>query len=151
MPASGISFAVRGLSQMNKAMAKRVRKMGDQTPAYKRCAVFLDQWTMQNWKSDGGKVGGWEPLNEGYAKWKKKHFGGKAKMMFLTGRLRASLAAGSGSNKRSAWVRTKVPYAMKHQEGDGVPKRQIIPTKKDAEVKKITREIFNDWAKDALK
>ena len=136
---------------LNKAMermAKRQKALQDPTPAYRKAAIFLDQWTQKNLNSDGGKVGGWTPLAEMTKEIKKA--AGKEKMMVFTGLLRRSLASGWGSDRKKAWIKSDVPYSEDHQYGlPWLPKRQIIPEPDD--VKADMRQIVGDWVRLSIK
>lgn len=150
MPGIKTVIHFKNLNKVLASFKTRQKKLADPSPGYKRCAVFLDQWWQKNFKSDGGmtKAGEWEPLSE--VTQKIKAHTGKTKMMYNTGRMKASIDKGSGSNRRSAWIKTSVAYAEDHQYGTKeVPKRQLLPTKND--VVEDMRRIMGDWVKVSVR
>jgi len=85
----------------------------------------------QNFLSGGSLVGGWAPLDRGYAAWKIANFPG-AKKMYIDGKLFRSISTLEESavnkiDKTSAAFGTEVEYAKFHQYGTSkMPARRII-------------------------
>ena len=85
----------------------------------------------QNFLSGGSLVGGWAPLDRGYAAWKIANFPG-AKKMNIDGKLFRSISnleesAVNKIDKTSAAFGTDVEYAKFHQYGTSkMPARRII-------------------------
>ena len=100
---------------------------------FKKAAVFMDRWVQLNFKTSGGKVGGWMPLQLG-GRWIKKSKGKRvfdtsAKVLMDTSRLRHSFLPFADNKK--AGIGSDLPYSETHHEGKGVPERQITPEKKN--------------------
>ena len=101
--------------------------------------VFLGD-VQENFDTGGELVGGWPPLNPGYAAWKAARWGSHLGILELSLRLRGSLqwlSSGSGGDigpegvlrlgPTSAQVGTSVPYARKHHLGEeGLERRPIL-------------------------
>ncbi len=115
---------------------------------HKKIAVFLDIWVLRNFKSEGGKVGGWEPFKIGG----RKKPGGKidtsAKLLQDTGRLRASF--NTVFDKESVSIGSDLFYSEFHEKGMGhLPVRRMLP--KIDEVGADIFKIFDRHVKDSLK
>jgi phage gpG-like protein len=101
----------------------------------------------QNFLSGGSLVGGWAPLDRGYAAWKIANFPG-AKKMNIDGKLFRSISTLEESavnkiEKTSAAFGTEVKYAKFHQYGTTkMPKRPIIFEPSN---------VANKWGKWAVK
>ncbi len=133
---------------------KRIAVMDLRTP-YARAAVLLDQWVQKNFKSEGGKVGGWVP----FAKNKdgiplvevREPDRAPAKLLQRTGRLRSSFSP--FANTKQAGIGSDLPYAETHHKGTGnAPERPLLPEKNPAhrEVLRAAREIMVDYNRTAL-
>lgn len=111
----------------------------DRKRLHKRISVYLLKWVDTNFKTEGGKVGGWQKLKLGgrplprSQRTETKQLDSSAKVLQDTGQLRRSFVPFSDSN--TAGVGSEIgkfdnlPYAKKHHEGHGaLPRRQLIPT-----------------------
>jgi len=132
---------------------KRDAVMNLRTPLA-QAAVLLDQWVQKNFKSEGGKVGGWAPFKVG-GRWKTnskgRTFDASAKLLQDTGRLRASFTP--FADKKQAGIGSDLPYAKPHHKGEeGLPARPMLPDKNPAkaEVTRAAREVMAAWNKKAL-
>lgn len=139
------------LKTVNKRFRERIQNMKGTDVPFRQCAVFLDRWVQQNFKEDGGKVGGWEPLAAG-GRWVGRKgarwFDGSAKVLRDTGRLKNSFLP--YANKNNAGIRNDVPYAAKHEFGqDGLPVRRMLPKKR--EIMPDIMDIFNRYVKKSMK
>lgn len=125
-------------------------KLKNMSGAHKKISVFLDQWTKENFKTEGGKLrdGKWKPFAAGGRKKKGKPIDTTARLLQDTGRLRVSVLP--FANKRTAGIGSKLSYSKVHDKGTNrIPKRRILP--KINEVRKDVREIFNEHTKNSLK
>lgn len=142
------------LAELRKRLEKKRAAVMDLRTPYARAAVLLDQWVQRNFKSEGGKVGGWTPfaknkdgipivevINPGRA---------PAKLLQDTGRLRSSFLP--IANKKEAGIGSDLPYAKTHHEGLGVPERRLLPDHEPAyrEVMRAARDIMADYNNQAL-
>lgn len=119
---------------------------------HKKIALFLDRWVQQNFKSEGGKVGGWPPFAHGgrlrIQPGKPASFDPRAKLLQDTGRLRASFTP--FSNKRTAGIGSDLSYSEKHEEGEGrLPQRRMLPRRKDVQAE--VRERYRSHGVGAYK
>lgn len=148
----GLEFKIDDKQAVERAKArleKARKKIGDFGGPYARAAVFLDQWVQHNFKSEGGKVGGWAPFSPVTLRIIEGSDPGRmpAKLLQKTGQLRASFLP--FATKRNAGIRSELPYARKHHEGEGrLPERRLLPYRR--EVIKDVRAIMRDHVKEAI-
>jgi phage gpG-like protein len=152
----GVEVIVRPtLAELRKRLDKKRAAVMDLRTPYARAAVLLDQWVQKNFKSEGGKVGGWVP----FAKNKegvpfvevREPDRAPAKLLQRTGRLRSSFAP--FASKSHAGIGSDLPYAETHHKGTGnAPERPLLPEKNPAhrEVMRAAREIMADYNNKAL-
>jgi phage gpG-like protein len=127
------------IDKTNRKLEKLARSLRNPILANRAASVALYGWVIENYDSEGGKVGGWTPLKPSTIREKERI--GKTKMLVRTGHLRASLVP--GYDQSNAWVASNVPYAVKHQEGDpdhNIPQRRILPNR--SEVLKIGIKVY---------
>jgi len=93
---------------------------------YSNISVWLDRWNKQNFKTQGGKVGGWKPFKLGGRPTKGGGIDKSAKLLQDTGHLRASFLPIATS--RAGGISSDLYYAEAHQEGMGpLPQRRMVP------------------------
>lgn len=144
------------LEELRKRLAKKRAAVTNLRTPYARASVLLDQWVQRNFKTEGGKVGGWAPFakNKDGIPYVEVRDPQRAPAALLqdTGRLLASFTP--FASKDSAGIGTDLPYAKTHHEGLGnVPERQLIPDHNPAykEVMRSAREIMADYNAEALR
>jgi phage gpG-like protein len=117
-----------------KEAKKKFENMNDRsrdfTPVWRWAKRSLERSFSANFRSGGGLVGGWDPLDKGYASWKRENFPGNPKLR-ITGRLFRSIRHLDGGvnkiNKLDATFGTDVEYAKFHQYGTTkMPARRIV-------------------------
>jgi phage gpG-like protein len=87
----------------------------------------------KNFQTEGSLVGGWPALSPSYAKWKDAHYPGQPIMRLTDALYRSLTFDGHNAGPQGIFnpthdgldIGTQVPYAARHQDGDGVPQRQI--------------------------
>lgn len=119
-----------------KAFRKKAKKMQGRIAnlrvPHKQISIHLLRWVSNNFKTEGGEVGGWEKLKLGGRRVKGVGFDATAKILQDTGRLRSSL--NPFFSRRDAGIGSaRVPYAIVHEEGVGVPKRRMLPEIQDVQ------------------
>src|SRR5262245_27654046 len=111
-------FDLKNFDQVPAALEGLVSDLKDFRPFFKKHFVpeYLADMQVQ-FETEGGFVGGWEPLTREYARWKASHSRGK-KMLQRTSRLKNSFSPGGRSKylevvygPRSARIRSTVAYA----------------------------------------
>jgi phage gpG-like protein len=133
------------LKKLRTRVNEARKDLKESKPAWKRVSIFLDQWVQQNFRTEGGKVGGWSPFSEFNL---RALLDPSAKLLQDTGRLRLSFVP--FATKNDAGIGSDLPYAEKHEEGEGaLPVRRMLP--KGSEVKKDVREILEDFVGVTLK
>ncbi len=135
MPGYKVSFAMVGQRELErtfKTLGDAVRDMG---PAWKGVVEqVLISMALEQFATEGARVGKWQQLDPAYAKWKAKH-GFSPRILQKTGMMKESLER-SGPGKGMGVLRTdaegmeygtSVPYAIHHQMGHGhLPQRRIL-------------------------
>ncbi len=142
------------LSVVRSNYSKRIKDLKNLKNVYTKISIFLDRWVQLNFRSEGGKVGKWKKLSGGgryVGKGNNRRFDPSAKVLQDTGRLRASFLP--FANNKDAGIGSDLPYSMTHEKGDGVPKRRMLPTKKDVMpdvVKIVEKHISKSLKNDKL-
>jgi phage gpG-like protein len=140
------------LEQVKVRAAAMRKELQDRRDPNARVMVYLDQWVQHNFRSEGGKVGGWAPLAAG-GRWKTFSRGAvfdpNAKILQDTGRLRQSFVPfDRGGNK--VGIGSDVPYSKKHEDGEGnLPQRRMLPKK--AEVLPDVRRIYAHFVGETVR
>lgn len=123
------------MPQVLTRLSRMKRKMQDMSTAHKKISIMLDRWVQLNFKTQGGKVGGWAPIQRNGA------------ILQDTGRLRMSFLPFADS--KDAGIGSELPYSKVHEEGIGVTKRRILPELR--EVKKDIVAAYNEHIRKAVK
>ena len=144
------------LEELRKRLDKKRAAVMDLRTPYARAAVLLDQWVQKNFKTEGGKVGGWVPFaknKDGVPIVEAREPGrAPAKLLQRTGRLRSSFTP--FASKSHAGIGSDLPYAETHHKGLGnAPERQLLPDHNPAykEVMRAAKEIMTDYNAKALR
>lgn len=151
MPLKGLAIDIDGVERTLFRLKRTRIRLGDLRPAFNE---IIDEFASINKQAfaQGGHpgLGAWEPLNENYVAFKAAH-GFSTRILVKTGRLEASLTQPDHSefikrkHKKSLVLGTEVPYAAKHQTGDGVIQREpvrVTPKLKRFASKAIERHII---------
>jgi len=148
-------------AKIDSRFAETVNKIKDTDNAFKKISIFLDTWVQRNFKSQGGKVGGWEKFKHG-GRINDKGVGSEirlptpwgvidawvdksAKLLQDSGRLKISFLP--FSSRDNAGVGSDLPYSEAHDEGIGVPQRRILPV--SSEVMGGSEKILKSHIKNA--
>jgi phage gpG-like protein len=156
-PSKAIQVVVKPtLEELRKRLDKKRRAVMDLRTPYARASVLLDQWVQKNFKTEGGKVGGWVPFAKNsagvpYVELREPDRT-PAELLQRIGRLRSSFTP--FASKSHAGIGSDLPYAKTHHEGLGnAPERQLLPDHNPAyrEVMRSAREIMAEYNDKALK
>lgn len=146
IPGSGpqrvVTYDKEKLEELRKRAEQAKTNLQHARPAYRRAATFLDRWVQQNFRSQGGKVGGWKPLKAG-GRYINGALDVTAKILQDTGILRASFHV--FATNKNAGIGSDIPYAEAHEEGKGVPQRRMLP--KRVEVAADLKDILSDYVR----
>lgn len=149
------------LEELRKRLAKKRAAVMDLRTPYARAAVLLDQWVQKNFKTEGGKVGGWAPFAKNAAGIPIVEVfdpaRAPAKILQNKGILKSSFAP--FANKTSAGIGSDMKWedgttVKDHHEGRGrLPSRPMLPDKGTAykEVMRAAKEIMTDYNASALR
>ena len=126
------SISIDGKAEFDRTFIRVKEEFNDLTPEWEAAFDAFQTIEAQQFDSEGGAgaSGKWKELSPDYKSWKELYYPG-APILERTGRLVESLTATTADTikeirPKSAEFGTKVPYAIKHQRGIGVPKREII-------------------------
>lgn len=114
---------------------------------------FFDD-IQRNFDSGGRYVGGWRALSPGYAAWKLARYGARP-ILVATGEMRESLRIGGRGNVlKSGRDRVEIGSTNRkvryHQEGIGVPVRQVIFMRNVPQYQRLLRQFLSDTRDDAI-
>lgn len=142
------------IAELRKRLAKKRAAVTDLRTPYARASVLLDQWVQKNFKTEGGKVGGWQPFSPVTLRIMERTDPDRspAKLLQRTGALRMSFTP--FANRQRAGIGSDLPYSKTHHRGEGnVPERQLLPDKGAAhrEVMRSAKEIMTDYNAEALR
>jgi len=141
----GSKPAIKKLRQLIKAV-KNTRRPN------KQVSVWLLRWVNENFKSQGGKVGGWKPFKLGGRRLRSGGIDTSAKLLQDTGRLRASF--NRFSSRKEAGVGSPLNYSLTHERGlphKNLPARRMIPLDTDKDVERGIIKIYDAYIQRALK
>lgn len=132
------------LEELKKRHGDMLAELKDLSTPMKQAAIFLDRWVQQNFKTEGGNVGGWKKLQAGGRYVPGFGFDPAAKILQDTSRLRASFLP--FHSKKNAGIGSDLPYSEAHEEGsERLPKRRMLP--KQAEIRSDVRKIIDNYIK----
>lgn len=120
-----------------RKMEVLAKSMSNMTLLMRQASVLLDRWVLLNFRTEGGKVGGWAPLKAG-GRWRRGKFDPNAKILQDEGRLRGSFLP--FSDAKNAGIGSEVPYSIFHEQGTRhLPVRRMLPVEQDvaAEIGKL--------------
>jgi len=144
---------IRGGSRAaKKKLQEVIRKVKNPRVANKRVSVWLLRWVNENFKSQGGKVGGWKPFKLGGRKIPGGGIDRSAKLLQDTGRLRASFSPFHSRN--TAGVGSDLNYSLTHELGlphKNLPSRRMLPLDTDRQVTSGIIKIYDHYIRTALR
>lgn len=157
------------LKMLKDRLRRRTAEYKKDKQPWKAVSIFLDRWVEDNFKSEGGKVGGWESFKAG-GRWIKRGnvsrrpgatagLGRKTKTRVLdksakllqdTGRLRSSFLP--FAEVFNAGIGSDIKYSDPHNMGDkshNLPARRMLP--KRSEVIRDAKKIIESMTLKTLK
>jgi len=142
------------VKEMREKYKSAVEAVTQFQPLFNKIAIYLDRWNKENFRTQGGKVGGWKPLKAGgrwKGKGKRRRFDRSARILQDTGRLRLSYLP--FATRREGGIRSDLPYAEAHNNGFGpLPVRRMLPEKAEVidDVMKIAVQHTDNQIKKVL-
>lgn len=135
-----------------REMKRLAKAIGDTTRANRQVSVWLVRWVNSNFRSEGGKVGGWVGFKNGGRRIKGGGIDTTAKLLQDTGKMRASFLpfhsrrqAGIGSDlDRSVWHDAGLPNRS-------LPARRLLPNNTDTDVNRAVLKIYDVHLKRAVR
>lgn len=144
---------VRGSSKAaQKALRRAIRKIKNPTQANKAVSIWLMRWVNENFKTQGGKVGGWKPFKLGGRPLPGGGIDRSAKLLQDTGRLRASFSP--FHSRRVAGIGSDLNYSITHELGlphRNLPSRRMLPLDTDRDVEAGIIRIYDVYIRRALR
>lgn len=153
MPAEVKIRVSRGTDKKVRAEIKRLaRKIGDTTTVNRQVSVWLLRWVAENFRTEGGNVGGWDPFKYGGRRLKGGFIDTSAKLLQDTGELRASFK--NFWSRRFAGVGSALDRSVWHDQGvpeNNLPARRLLPSEEDQEVNKTILKIYDAHVQRAIR
>ena len=137
------------VQELKKSVEARRKQLANFRTPYTRASIFLDQWVQRNFKSEGGKVGGWKPFAQSTLEHIAQTDPGRqpAKLLQRTGRLRSTFLPFASDD--DAGIGSNLFYSKFHNEGLGrLPQRRLLPTR-DLVMADI-RRIFKNYTTEVI-
>ncbi len=135
-----------------KKLRQLIRTVRDTRRPNKQVSIWLLRWVSRNFKTEGGKVGGWAPLRPATIAARKKGPGsGRPKILRDTGALEKSI--NNFYSRRVAGVGSRLSYSARHDVGfpmDHIPRRRILPVASDKDVTHAIIKIYDVYITRAL-
>lgn len=155
---TSVRIVVTGDKKAQRALRRVARKMGDATPANKQVSTWLFRWVNNNFKTQGGKVGGWAPLHPSTIRRRTVGPGsGAAQILQDTGFLRASFKPFFGRNFAGIGAGPHFKVAdipIFHEEGvpsRNIPRRRMLPRSTDRDVTQAVIKIYDAYIRKAIR
>lgn len=145
-----VDFSVLGEKQVSQMLSRTTDKAADLGPYWLMVTGLLQDTIAEQFRTEGGRTGGWAPLSDRYALDKVRRFGA-APILVATGALKDSLTGGSGFIQRqegneSLRFGTSLGYGVYHQSGTSrMPQRRILDLTSDDRrtmMKMLQRHLF---------
>jgi phage gpG-like protein len=145
-----VNFEVLGEKQVSQMLSRTTDKAADLGPYWLMVQGLLTETIREQFDTQGGRTGGWEPLSERYASDKVRRFGSQP-ILVATGALRDSLLGGPGrivrqEGNESLLFGTQLGYGSFHQSGTvNMPQRRILDLTNDDRrtmMKMLQRHLF---------
>ena len=146
-----LNVIVKGSRKSQRALKRAIKRMKNPTQANKRVSIWLLRWVNENFKTEGGNVGGWKPFKYGGRKLPDGSIDTSARLLQDTGRLRASYS--NFFSRTTAGVGSDIKYSLIHQLGlprANLPARRMIPEPSDRDVERAVVQIYNSYIYKAM-
>jgi len=144
---------IRGGSEPAKRKLRQlIRAVKNPRKANRQVSIFLLRWVNDNFKTQGGKVGGWKPFKLGGRRLPGGAIDRSAKLLQDTGRLRLSF--NEFHSRTSAGVGSNLNYSITHELGlphKNLPARRMLPLSTDRSVTKGIIKIYDAYIRRAIK
>jgi phage gpG-like protein len=141
------------IERAERRMRQLQKQIPDLTIPHKKISIFLDQWVLRNFQTEGRNVGGWANFKAGGRRRKGGGIDTTAKLLQDTGVLRRSFVP--FSSKKSAGIGSDLFYSKPHQEGErsrNLPQRRMIPNKtKDRKIIVDVAKIYESHLSKSLR
>lgn len=149
-----VKVEIRAKRQANRRVQRRLEKLEqkikDPSAANRQVSIWLLRWVNENFRTQGRRVGGWQPFKLGGRKLRDGTIDTGAKLLQDTGRLRSSITP--FWSKSNAGVGSRLPYAEVHELGLGhVPRRRILPDSTDKDVTDAVIKIYDTYIRRAAR
>ena len=142
-----INFAP-AITAVQRRIEKMEKKLKDKTIANKKSAILLDQWVLQNFQTQGGKVGNWPPFALG-GRIVNGSLDTTAKLLQKSGQLRRSFRP--WSNNKTAGIGSDLPYSKPHNEGiRRLPQRRMLPENTDEKLMEKIYKVYEKHVKTSI-
>lgn len=136
--------AVGNPGDVSRGLRIAARKVRNTRRPNRQISIWLLRWVNENFKSEGGKVGGWKPFKLGGRRLPGGKIDRSAKLLQDTGRLRQSF--NPFHSARVGGVGSNLNYVLTHELGlphKNLPARRMVPISSDRDVVSAVVRIYN--------
>jgi phage gpG-like protein len=145
MTQRGVTLEVDNAAAL-RSLLRFERTVTDFRVANKKVAIDLYGWTLRNYQSGGGKIGGWAPLAPATVKRKLKQ-GYTSQPLLRTGAMRQNFA--QFSDETQAGVGNRTSYSLPHEMGaPNLPQRRMMP--QEDEMTAIAERVYGMHMRKAV-
>jgi len=141
-----------GIDPAKRAMRLVGRKVRNTRIPNRQISIWLLRWVNENFKSQGGKVGGWKPFKLGGRRLSSGQIDRNAKLLQDTGRLRQSF--NPFHSRVVAGIGSDLNYSVTHDLGlphRNLPARRLVPLSTDRDVGAAVIRIYDAHIRRALR
>ncbi len=150
--ATSIVVTHKGSRAMTAKLRHVIRKVKNPKQANREVSIWLMRWLNENFKTEGGKVGGWKPFKLGGRRLPGGGIDATAKLLQDTGRLRKSFSPFYSRN--TAGIGSSLSYSVAHEIGlpvKNLPARRMLPQAGDKSVEVGVIKIYNRYIRRAIR
>ena len=139
---------LKNSAKFQAEMSKKKNFLGKRRKVNAAALTVVDRWVQDNFKTEGGKIGGWQPLKPATLR-QRRGGGGKVMILQDTGQLRQRWKHILQGFK-TAILQSGVSYGIYHDQGTKrLPKRQILPEQK--EINPALKKVYEFFIRKAIK
>ena len=147
-----VTVTHHGSKQATRKLRQVMRKVSHPTRANREVSLWLMRWLNQNFRSQGGKVGGWKPFKLGGRRIRGGGIDPSAKLLRDTGRLQLSFSP--FYSRSTAGIGSDLFYSIAHELGlpqRNLPARRMLPLASDREVNTGIIRIYDKHIQRAIR
>jgi len=137
-----IKFKIEGVTELHRRLLVEVKNISDLSTPLRKSGKLVLADVQENFRSEGGLVGGWEPLAESTV---RQRGGAAHPILVRTGSYKNSFT--QHVTKKKTRVYSFAPYHVYHQSK--APRKGSLPRRRTLAIIELTRqnivEEFNNY------